>query len=65
MQLGRTVPDDQLKMKPDTMMVGITTDELRDMESKVMEKSKTRKESLIKDMANRRSQLERLDALLI
>ena len=62
MHLGRTARDDRLKMKADIVMVGITTDELRDMETKVMKKRKSREESLLKDMANGTSRLERSDA---
>ena len=35
-----TAPQDQLKMRRDIMMVGLTTNELYDKESRVMKKSR-------------------------
>ena len=49
--LGISAPENRLEIEPDIMMVGLTTDDLRDKESKVLKKRKAnRKQTLLKDM---------------
>ena len=53
--LGIAAPEDRLKMRPDIMMVDLTTNDLSDMENRAPKKRKAGGEqATIKDMIGRK-----------
>ena len=50
--LGITAPEHRLKMRPDNMMVGLTTDNLCNKESTVTKKHKANREVIIREIGH-------------